>query len=146
MWPSTDDSVPNPKCSKHRQLGINPDRSADFSWVTNSRTDNSMFCTLCQKHSRRPKKVTVGRATWVDIACITFTRQSLTNHEASKSHKEAVRLEAQLSSPGIVQALNNVKSAGRKAMTSALKCLFWLCKQEIATLPISRPFYSWVRV
>ena len=83
-----------------------------------------MFCKLCQKHSRRPKIVGVDCATmlWVDIACIRFTRQSLTNHEASESHKGA----------GIVQALSNVESAGKKAMIGALTCLYWLCKHEIA--------------
>ena len=143
---STDDSVPDPKRSKHRQSGSYSEWYADFPWVTNSRTDNGMFCMLCQKHSRRPQKVAVGHATWVDITCITFTRQSLTKHEASESHKEAVCLEAQLSSPGIVQALSNVESAGRKAMTGALKCLYWLCRQEFAHTTNSHPFYNWVRV
>ena len=91
-----------------------------------------MFCTWCQKYSRRLKKAKGGHATWVDIACIMFTRQSLTNHEASESHKEAVRLETQLCSPGIVQALSNVKSAGRRPEQVPLSVSGWLCKQEIA--------------
>ena len=64
-----------------------------------------------EAYSRWPKIVVVDCATmlWVDIACITFTRQSITNHEPSESHKGA----------GIVQALSNVESAGRKVMTSA---------------------------
>ena len=41
---------------------------------------------VVSENSRRPKKVAVGRATWVDIDI------SLTNQEASESHKEAVRL------------------------------------------------------
>ena len=131
---SVDDSVPDPKCSKHRQSGFTSEWSADFPWVTNSRTDNGM---LCQKHSRQPKKAEVGHATWVDIACITLSRQSHINHEATESHKEVVRIEPQLSSPGIVQALSNVEKAGRKAMTGAFKCLYWLCKQEIATTDFS---------
>ena len=131
---SVDDSVPDPKCSKHRQSGFTSEWSADFPWVTNSRTDNGM---LCQKHSRQPKKAEVGHATWVDIACITLSRQSLINHEATKSHKEVVRIEPQLSSPEIVQALSNIEKAGRKAMTGAFKCLYWLCKQEIATTNFS---------
>lgn len=45
---STDDSVPDPKRSKHRLLEFNSEWSADFQWVANSRTDNGMFCTLCQ--------------------------------------------------------------------------------------------------
>ena len=86
-----------------------------FHGLLTDKTDNGMFCTLCQKHNKMTEESCC--ATWVDITCITFTRQSLTNHEAAKSHKETARLEVQLSSPGIVQVLSNVESTGRKAIT-----------------------------
>ena len=121
-----------PKRSKHRESGFNSEWVNDFSWVFYSSEDNGMYCKLCRKFSKRPQKIADGHATWVDIACITFTRQSLKNHEASESHKEAMLLEAQLSSSGgIIQAFSNVESAGRKAMICAFRCLYWLCKQEI---------------
>ena len=90
-----------------------------------------MYCKLCRKFSRRPHKVPIGRAVWVDMACQTLTRQSLKNHESSESHRDAMRLEAQLSSPSIAQAFAVLESAERKAMIGAFKCMYWLCKQEI---------------
>ena len=39
----------------------------DFPWKQVTDGDGGMLCTLCRKHSRRPKKVVVGRAGWIDI-------------------------------------------------------------------------------
>lgn len=98
-----------------------------------------MLCKLCRKHSRRPQNVpvgkAVGKAVWVDVQCITITQASLRRHESSNSHTEAKRLEAQLCMAnevgGIQQAFGSVQSAERKAMIGALKCLYFLCKNEI---------------
>lgn len=91
-----------------------------------------MYCELCRKLSRRPQRVAIGQAVWVDIACQTLTRLSLKNHESSEFHKDAMRLKAQLSATGnIAQAFTVVESAERRAMIGAFKCMYWLCKQEI---------------
>ena len=52
-----------------------------------------MLCVLVRKHNRRPGKVPVGKAIWVDLPCKNRTRQSLVNHTKSASHQLAVRIE-----------------------------------------------------
>ena len=95
-----------------------------------------MACFLCRKHSRRPKKSPMGRAVWTDIPCRSLTRQALVKHRQSESHVSAVKLEAALQSSrvdgGIEMAFQHVISAERKALIGALKCMYFLNKQEIA--------------
>ena len=63
-----------------------------------SKDDSGMFCTLCCKRSRRPKKFIVGRVVWTDVPCWSIARQALVKHSQSESHVDAVKLEAALSS------------------------------------------------
>ena len=60
--------------AKHRKSGVDPKWKEDFPWLEVSQRDGGMFCHLCQKQSRRPKKVAVGKATWVDLLCTTKTQ------------------------------------------------------------------------
>ena len=94
-----------------------------------------MLCHLCRKHSRQPQKAVVGKTTWVDIPCVTIMQNSLRRHAASLSHQEAKELEAQLClsarDGGLRQAFTAVESAERRAMKSAMKCLYWSAKLEI---------------
>ena len=76
-----------------------------------------MLC-LCQKHNRKPKKVLVGRAIWVDLPCKNLTRQSLVSHGRCACHTLAITMEADLASSlrdgGIEMALDRVYSVSRK--------------------------------
>ena len=118
-----------------RLSGFNKEWQTSYPWVQVSVDGQGMFCKLCRKHSRRPKKVPVGKASWVDVPCVTLQQSSLKRHEASQSHNEAKALEVQLCISrdvgGIEQAFHTVESAERKAMISAMKCLYFLCKNEI---------------
>ena len=100
-----------------------------------SEDGEGMFCKLCRKHSHCPKKVSVGKACWVDIPCVTLQQSSLRRHEASQSHGEAKALESQLCIArdlgGIEQAFSSVESVERKVMIAAMKCLYFLCENEI---------------
>ena len=64
-----------------------------------------------------------------------FTRQGLCNHASSASHKDAVALEAQqlllATSGGISEVFGAVETAERKAMIGLMKCMYWLCKNEL---------------
>ena len=42
----------------------------DFPWKQVTDGDGGMLCTLCKKHSRRPKKAMVGRAIWINICTL----------------------------------------------------------------------------
>ena len=123
--------------SKHRKTGIDPKWTSDFPWmIVSDGEGEGMMCALCRKHNRRPRKVPVGKAVWVDLPCKNITRQSLVNHSRSASHQLAVSMEADLRSSrkdgGIEMALKRVVSAERKAFIGALKCMYFLTKREIA--------------
>ena len=94
-----------------------------------------MMCQLCRKHCRRPKSSVVGRAIWVDLPCTTMTKYTLKRHKTSKCHNAAKMLEASLcmsrEDRGMQESFAAVESAEKKAMAGAIKCLYWLCKQDI---------------
>ena len=121
---------------KHRKTGIDPNWATDFPWMVACDDGAGMLCSLCRKHNRRPKKVLVGRAIWVDLPCKNLTRQSLVGHGRSACHTLAITMEADLASSlrdgGIEMALDRVVSAERKAFIGALKCMYFLTKREIA--------------
>ena len=50
------------KRSRHRESGFDPQWSADILWVLLGPEGDGLFCSLCRKHCRRPKKAAVGRA------------------------------------------------------------------------------------
>ena len=123
--------------SKPRKTGIDPRWAGDFSWMVRVDGDEEgMLCALCRKHNRRPRKVPVGKAIWVDLQCRNLTHQSLVNHAQSANHQLAVRMEVDLTSSkrdgGITMVLEKVVSAERKAFIGALKCMYFLTKREIA--------------
>ena len=84
------------KRSRHGESGFDPQWSVDIPWVLLGPEGDGLFCSLCRKHYRRPKKAAVGRASWVDMPCPTVTRQSLTKHGASDAHTDSVKLKMHL--------------------------------------------------
>ena len=84
------------KRSRHRGSGFDPQWSVDIPWVLLGPEGDSLFCSLCRMHYRRPKKAAVGRASWVDIPCLTVTRQSRTKHYASDAETDSVKLKMHL--------------------------------------------------
>ena len=99
-------------------------------------TDDGLgtICSLCQKHSRRPRK-SCRKSRLDDVPCQSITRQALVKHSQSESHVEAVKMEATLHSSrgdsGIRMAFERVASAERTAMLGTLKCMYFLNKREI---------------
>ena len=132
---SSRSSSSNP-LSKTRRTGIDPAWKDDFPWMTPTEDGTGMFCSLCRKHCRRPKKSVVGKAVWTDVPCQSVTRQALVKHSWSESHIDAMKMEAALCSSrtdgGIGMAFQRVISAERKAMIGSLKCMYFLNKREIA--------------
>ena len=88
-------SVENPT-SKKRRTGIDPTWSEDFPWMVPTNEGLGMICSLCRRHSRRPKRSVVGKAIWMDVPCQSITRQALVKHSQSESHVEAVKMETTL--------------------------------------------------
>ena len=124
--------------SKRQKSGVDSQWVKDFPLlqVVDTVNGDRMFCSLCRKHSLRPKKVAAGRPTWVDLPCKTLVRQSLKKHCESDSHRAVMEMECVLASSGkdggIAMALEKVVLAERKAFIGALKAMYFLNKREIA--------------
>ena len=88
---------------KQQKTGINPNWAADFPWMVACDDGAGILCSLCRKHNRRPKKVLVGRAIWVDLTCKNLTRQSLVGHGSSACHALAITMEVDLASSQLHQ-------------------------------------------
>ena len=122
--------------TKHRKGGVDPKWNGGFPWLELSDRDRGMFCHLCRKQSRRAKKVTVGRAVWVDLLCTTLTRQSLVQHNQRVCHVTTVKMEAFLvhvssrKDGSIDKAFDRVVSAERRAFIDGLKCMYFLNRRE----------------
>ena len=116
--------------AKHCKSGVDPKWKDEFPWLKVSERDVGMFCHLCQKQSRRPKKVVVGKAIWVDLPCTTITRHSLVRHSQSECHVTAKKIEADLVSSrkdgGIKKTFDRVVSAEGRAFIGGLKCMYFL--------------------
>ena len=133
-WLLPADTVGPSPTAKHRKSGVDPKWSTDFPWLEVS--ESGMFCAVCKRQNRRPKKVAVGKAIWVDLPCTTITRQSLVRHAGSKCHLLALKMEEDLVSSrthgGIERAFDQLVSAKRRAFIGTLKCMYFLNKREIA--------------
>ena len=68
--------------SKHRKTGIDPKWTSDFPWmIVSDGEGEGMMCALCRKHNRRPRKVPVGKAVWVDLPCNRITGSMSQNRQ-----------------------------------------------------------------
>lgn len=86
-----------------------------------------MFCLLCTKF----KKSSFNCTFWTSTPCSRLRLQSITTHENSSAHKDAVKLElASQETRDIVSAIN--PPIPRKGIYQAFSCLYFLAKQRIA--------------
>lgn len=121
--------------SKHR-MSFDPSWQEQFSWLIYVPEDDdgegpSMYCSLCQKHN-----TTIRSTPWVNTPCRMFRRDKLREHQASKRHADSVVSEshavAAKSTGGIRAAMEQQVVLKRQAVMGALKCLYWLAKEETA--------------
>ena len=121
--------------AKHR-MSFDPSWQEQFSWLIYVPEDDdgegpSMYCSLCQKHN-----TTIRSTPWVNIPCRMFHRDKLREHQALKRHADSVVSEshavAAKSTGGIRAAMEQQVALKRQAVMGALKCLYWLAKEETA--------------
>lgn len=137
--PSEDESAPQParkqSNAKHRSK-FDPSWKEQFSWLLFVPDDDdgngpAMYCELCQKHN-----TSVRNTVWVNIPCRLFRRDKIRDHEASQRHTDSLVTEshavAAKRSGGIRAAIEKQVSLKRQAVLGALKCLYWLAKEESA--------------
>lgn len=91
-----------------------------------------MFCKLCQRWNKKPRS---GKAVWNTVPCTCMRSGSVSRHENSQQHIDAVKLQEQKvqseSDGGIVASFDQVWEAEISSLKSALMCLYWLCKEEV---------------
>ena len=86
-----------------------------------------MFCKLCRKYDKH----SYGHDVWNKTPCNRLRLQSITSHENSSAHRDAIRLELSAqSSRNIASVMNPV--VPKKGIEKAFACLYLLAKQRIA--------------
>ena len=72
----------------------------------------------------------------IEIPCHLFRKDKLLQHQRSKCHMDSVLAESHAAASrvteGIQAALQEQVSMQRQGVISALKCIYWLVKEEIA--------------
>ena len=131
---ATDVGTEPNKVSHRWKTGVDPAWLNTHPWI--SAAEGGMVCLLCTKHGRRPKRVALGKAVWVDIPCVSVRLDVVQKHAASEIHREAIRIEMALAGKGTQRLIqpdaNPVTSAEKKAFIGYLKCMYWCTKEEIA--------------
>ena len=89
-----------------------------------------MYCRKFDTRNRQNQS-----KVWNLEVCTTLRRDVLARHEASTMHKVALEQERACqivkARGGIREAMQGQVVLQRKAVVGAMKCLYWLCKQEI---------------
>ena len=93
---------------------------------------SGMLCHLCRKHFKRPPKSVFGKATSVDVPCVTLNHKAVLRHSRSPSHQDAITAETNLGMGFMESAYKEAISVEWKSIIGRFKCLYWLCKEEVA--------------
>ena len=117
--------------AKHK-TGYNGRWEAEHPWLFNVDGEKT-YCKLCcqfdTKNHQNQSKV------WNIEACTTIRKDVLARHETSMMHREALEQERVCqvvkARGGIREAIERQVVLQRNAVIGAMKCLYWLCKQEI---------------
>ena len=143
--PSSDETNPSsqshnisrnrqPDGSKHAS-GYQNSRESDYTWVYFV-PEEGMYCKLCKKFDTKNKQ-NQSRERNTE-PCIPIRKDVLSRHESSAMHKEGLEQErarrAVKARGGIAEAMQKQLLLSREAVIGAMKCLYWLCKQEIYSI------------
>ncbi len=116
--------------SKHK-IGYNKQWEDEYPWLVCK--DDGLYCHLCKRYNTRNERN--GSSVFNQTPCISKRKDVLRRHASSSMHQLALRREHErLSSDsdgGIRQAFSNSLAAQRRAAIGAMKCLYWLAKNEI---------------
>ena len=105
----------------------------EFPWLLYDKEEQSMYCKLCKRYGKLPRN---GTGKWVNTGATTLRHNKICKHKTSVMHRDAElckREEVRSSmSGGIRGALEVVVTQERKSIIGALKCLYYLAKNELA--------------
>ena len=133
--------------SKHKQGKYDPEWERMYPWVYQSEDGKGMFCRLCKRfntHNERNYFAVFNMTT-----CVSLRKDVLARHADSSMHKSAMMQEhdrlASQQGGGIEQAFSKAISIEKTAALGAMKCLYWLAKNEIAHTTSYVPLLELVR-
>ncbi|XP_070573799.1 uncharacterized protein C17orf113-like [Ptychodera flava] len=121
----TVDTDGSPTEAKKKKVDVWKDSwLATYSWLEKPQSDRGMFCKVC----RRAGKVTPFSC---DKGCTNYKTSTLMRHAASTKHQEALK-EVTLRS-GMKTVVSNALTKNQNAVLVAIKCVYWLAKEAVAT-------------
>ena len=127
---------------KHR-TGYDSRWEGDHTWIFYVEGEG-MYCKLCRKFDTKNRQN--QSKVWNQEPCKTIRKDALAQHEASTMHREAVEQERACQivkcRGGIRKAIEGQVVLQRNAVVGAMKCLYWLCKREIAHTTNFKPLLS----
>ena len=114
----------------HRKTGISQTWTKEFKWLQKVRVNNKvgLVCKICHRHAAVPRS---GSKVWTSKPCFHLRLDKIKQHAKSNMHKLSMLAEAD-TTVAISQAFSDTFSIEMKAAFGCLKCVYWLCKQEIA--------------
>ena len=118
--------------AKHK-TGYDPRWEKKFPWVYLADDGLGMYCRLCQRfntRNERNRSAVFNETPCVSLRCDVLHRHAYTEMHATAVHMEEERLAAEASG-GITGAIRGVVSAERMTVIAAMKCLYWLAKNEV---------------
>ncbi len=128
--------------STHRKSGFTSSWQKNYAWLLYDNEERAMYCKLCMRYGNLPRN---GSGKWVKVGCTSLRHDKLLKHTASAMHRDSEissHEEARASlTGGIRGALEVPITEERKAVIGALKCLYFLAKNE---LPHTTKFTSLV--
>ena len=114
--------LPPVKRSKHR-CSYDPRWTDHLGYATCRTTKMGHLCSA-------PIVRTMRRMVWISFPCQQFRKDKLLEHQRSKSHTDAVQVEAiaiaTRCSGGVRSVMEEQVYLQRQAVKGALKCLYWL--------------------
>ena len=148
---SIDSSLVHPKNVRQadrlkHKTGYLSSWETEYTWVYYCEGEG-MYCKLCHKFNTRNRQN--QSVVWNKEPCVTIRKDMLSRHERSVMHREALEQERACkmvrARGGIKEALDKQVTLQRQALIAAMKCLYWLCKQEIAHTTNYEPLLSLVK-
>ena len=92
---------------------------SNYPWLTYDTTRRLMFCSICQRHKKNNQYASGTK---------NFKHTNILRHMKSLDHRKALEAEAYQS------LCTQAYSEKRKAVMAAIRNVYWLAKEEIATL------------
>ena len=120
-----------PRRDRHRKSGFNYAWLEEFTWLERvcDGAKTGLKCKLCTQYGKSPRN---RKGTWTTTACFALRRDKIVKHEKSSMHKAAITTRADAAGGGIEKSFSDKISLEMKAVIGCLKCIYWLCKNEIA--------------